>query len=303
MQKFIFKNNTVTDGGTFLQSDVPIHVEASGNTFENVERPFDLAEGSTGEFRDNRILRDPKLGLAHGLSQGRRDGVSKGWRQLKGPPLPVFCPNCGHVFPSKNYVFAGTYFYCWGNTEECVNCGYEKAELSKGVFDLSHETVIALRAPEITHDMIRRLSELGELAISGKLVPDKVIKAATEIHPTFGATIKRWIGTPGYSLMFFFAVVTGVNETWELAGRLKDFSAVQSVVKHAFNSLQQANDPVPGSDEWNESQGKNQPNSETILDQQLGHEDEAHSEKGSSVEGIEPSSEGPIPIPERKPHS
>jgi hypothetical protein len=63
-------------------------------------------------------------------------------------------PSTDHIvsvfFPSRNYNFGGLYFEAWDNEEPCPECGFERAKLSEGIFDLKKDAVRVLSAPDIT---------------------------------------------------------------------------------------------------------------------------------------------------------
>lgn len=300
MAKITFKDCYFGGGG--IKIDGPVQIDATGNTFRNAETPFDLAPGTTGRIVDNRITDDPKLQPFYPQNSKRRENVSKGWRRPKGPPLPVYCSECEHIFASQNYVFAGPFFHCWGNKEECIVCGNENAELSEGVFNLSKATAEILRGPDITYEMLQRLSKLGENAIAGKLKPDELIKAATEIHPNLGALVKHWLSTTGYSIMLFFAVVGGVDATWSMVERVGKNVSILSAIKIAFETLQTSQDDATDDGEDDQNSGEQKPHQREFLDQVLPQKHDQDSDKSSSPEGVEPGHELPVPIPKPKPH-
>jgi hypothetical protein len=293
--KVTLENVRMVGGKTGLKTTGPVEVDAKGVSFENVETPFDLGPGSTGRFRDNHIFNDPKLRFP-----SRVDKVTKGWRRPCGPPLPAYCPECKHVFASQNYVFAGPFFYCWGNTEECIVCGYEHAELSKGVFDLSHETVEILRAPEITHQMLRRLLQLGKEVTAGRLTSDELINAANDIHPRLGERLKAWAPLVMSGAALYFTIIGYIVDQKAFNDIIADDA--QSVLKAVFNSL---------------------PDKENLLHDnsadQIGDEDDSASQrengykplnepdrgeggKNATPESVELTLKSSVPVPKPKPH-
>lgn len=227
------KDISIINCDTGIKSEGPVDIQASNITFDNVKTPFDLASGSTGRIVDNRVVNDPKLRSR----QERRESVTSGWRRPHGPPLPAYCPECKNIFPSRNYVFAGTYFYCWGNTEECVVCGFEKAELSKGAFDLSREAVEILRAPEITKQMVLRLAELGANVASGKLNPEEAIAAAKKIHPKLGAAAAILFVGAWSAFEMYSSIIGAVSATIDVYNKMfapDPAIIIQQTVERAF---------------------------------------------------------------------
>ncbi|WP_147401479.1 MULTISPECIES: hypothetical protein [Agrobacterium] len=239
------KSVRIADCHTGIKSAGPVNIKADDVTFDNVTTPWNLAPGSEARITNNHVMRDPKL-------RETRSATSIGWRRPHGPPLPSFCPECRSIFPSQNYVFAGPYFYCWGNTEECIVCGYDKAELSKGVFDLSKETVEVLRAPDITREMIERLAALGRDALSGKLRPDEFVEAAQQIHPSLGKTILKWAGYPAAVISSLVWVLSAMDMTLNWKERLDENPAVvDRILEATFGAMsshfkQHQDDPVGG---------------------------------------------------------
>ncbi|WP_332304712.1 hypothetical protein [Rhizobium sp. GR12] len=235
MAKVVISGNTFSGGANGITTIGPVDIDASDNTFTNVSKPFNIADGSTGRIVNNKVLDDPKLRFPHRKAE---DTTSSGWRALIAPPLPCYCSVCQTIFPSRNYVFAGPYFFCWGNTEECPSCGNEKAELSRGVFDLSLDTIKVLRAPEITRVMIRQLAEIGSKAAFGKISIEEAAQEAAAIHPTFRDVIVKW-GTyawAGCGILFFLA--GGVDATWSLYDRLSDKApAIQRALEASLDAM------------------------------------------------------------------
>ncbi|WP_320194750.1 hypothetical protein RMR10_010285 [Agrobacterium rosae] len=232
--KVVIKDVHFADLNTGIKTGSPTDIEISGTTFDNVQTPFDLAPGSTARLTENSIKNDPKL------VNTVRGGASLGWRRPKGPALPCCCPECKNIFPSKNYAFAGPYFHCWGNTEECIVCGYEKAELSKGTFDLSLETVGILIAPDITREMVKRLGQISTDVAYGKLSIDDAVVKAEKLHLSFGHVVREWGSRAIYGYLLLSVIAGDIDTALSLADRYTDNTvAIQRTVEQAFTALNQ----------------------------------------------------------------
>jgi hypothetical protein len=178
--------NNVIINGSFKNLDVGIEAApgvaytAINNTFQNVREPFRSPHASKMDVRGTRISDDPKL------RGDRRGGSRTGWRKLSGPPLPVQCGQCGAIFPSANYPYAGAYFNSWNNEETCPDCGNEHAKVSEGIFDLSGEFIRVIEAPEITHDLIRAIAQVGNDYLIHKINADEAVDLFQKISPKLG---------------------------------------------------------------------------------------------------------------------
>ncbi|ACM37151.1 MULTISPECIES: hypothetical protein [Rhizobium/Agrobacterium group] len=239
--KITIKNVGFDGFGTGVHSNGPIEADFSNNTFNNVTTPYDLAPGSTGSIQNERIVNDPKLGFSgRNEASKRAEQTSSGWRMPAGPPMPSYCPKCQNIFPSKNYRFAGTFFTCWGNKEECPVCSFPNAELLEGTFDLSRETATILKAPDFSYEMLTRLKQLGADVAFGKLKVEEAIEIAESIYGPAGASLKKWVcfGIGFEIVRFFFEIVGGVDATWSMAQRLTDNNVVvDRVLESAFSSF------------------------------------------------------------------
>ena len=213
--KVHIENMTIIGGKVGIAVRGDWDITANDLKFRNVETPYDMSGNITGRITNNRVTSDPKM-----LQDAPTGRTLSGWRRPKGPPLPAYCPECKHVFASRNYVFSGTYFYCWGNKEPCINCGSEDALLSEGYFNVAKEAIEVLRAPEITHEMVRRLTALGQEALSGRLRPEEIIQAAEAIHPVLGGFTAKLLAIGSAAFLFYSSIIGTVNDTWEMAEKL-----------------------------------------------------------------------------------
>ena len=128
-------------------SNSDIGVQSTGNapltaenmSFEDVRQAWDLPGPAPAEISGTRIT-SPR---PTARSESR---TSVGWRRPMGPPLPAFCPRCKSVFPSRNYVTGSPRFHSRDNDETCPSCGFGRAKLSDGLFDLSRDVIRVLAA-------------------------------------------------------------------------------------------------------------------------------------------------------------
>ncbi len=178
------KNAAIANSEIGIRGEPGSTIAASNNTFDRVETPFDLEGVKSATVSGTRIANDPKATI------GRRSS-SVGWRRINGPPLPAFCPQCKAVFPSANYNFGGAYFHAWNNEETCVECGFEHALLSEGVFNLEAETVRILSAPDFTYVMLQRAKQVADDVIAGRLDSKTGNRAFAEISPKLAKLISR----------------------------------------------------------------------------------------------------------------
>ncbi|WP_438752837.1 hypothetical protein [Pararhizobium sp. O133] len=198
-------HNVVIQDVLITGSDIGIRSEgatgliAKDVSFRGVSLPFDIK--GEASISGTKISSDPKI---RSSSRGRS---MIGWTSIKGPALPSYCDECGNVFASQNYDLAGPYFNLWRNEDTCIVCGNEHAKLSQGHFDLARDTVRILRAPDITKEMLQRLSEIGAGALFGKLKPETAVALAQKVHPSFGDLLRRYISTGRKAGMLFLAAV------------------------------------------------------------------------------------------------
>ena len=180
-----FTTGISSDGGSVRTENV---------RFENVETPYAIS-GGNAHVTGTRISNDPKLKKlpagekVTGNASATRS--SSGWRRLNAPPLPVFCGKCKSIFPSKNYVFAGTYFYSWDNEETCPACGFERAKLSEGLFDLTSEAVRILSAPNITYELVIALREALQDIRSGQKTFDNAARWLDALSVDLGSLLRK----------------------------------------------------------------------------------------------------------------
>ncbi|RVL87590.1 hypothetical protein CN140_01265 [Sinorhizobium meliloti] len=199
-----------------LSVDTDADIEVGAATFKNVEVPYEVRRVGKAKISNTEIKDDPKVW------RKRHPGRTiSGWRKSPGgPPLPSYCPKCQTVFASQNYQFSGGYFSLWNNADTCIDCGYEKAQLSEGLFNLTREAIEILRGPDITHEMVKRLAALGDGVLSGKLRPEEAIAAASAIHPKLGAVAKAIFNAGVGAYLLYASLVGTVSATWDVADRL-----------------------------------------------------------------------------------
>jgi hypothetical protein len=184
-------------------------VSIENPSFDNVQTPYEVNHRGTLSVTGSRITNDPK-------NRGtERSHTSKGWRKINGPPLPVFCSTCKTIFPSKNYVFGGTYFYSWNNEETCPNCGALDAKLSEGLFNLAGEVAEIIYAPDITHAMLKALVAVADEVGKGAVSPDAAIATVELINPRIASFLKR---ARSISLGTFMFALSALDIGAKLAG-------------------------------------------------------------------------------------
>lgn len=183
--------------------------------FNNVEIPYQINRIGKARISNTTIRNDPKI-REQGLVKG-----AIGWRRpSRGAALPSHCPKCDNVFASMNYQFSGGYFNLWNNNDTCIVCGYEEARLSEGHFRLTQQAVEILRSPEITRDMVKRLAELGDDILHGRLHPDAAIAAASALHPKLGEFAGRILGLGVGAYLLYASIAGTVSATWDLSEKL-----------------------------------------------------------------------------------
>jgi hypothetical protein len=195
------KNSTFKDVGTAIRADGPIDLSLENISLDNVRTPFDLRAGGSVTASGTRIMNDPKL-----LSIGKN---ATGWSRPSGPPLPVFCPACKSIFPSRNYAFGGMYFNAWDNEETCPECGSAHAKLSEGIFDLAGETVRIISAPDITHAMLAAIKKTTDEFNSGKITPQAAVTQLNKISPKLARLFRKTFSTCN-SLLTALSVLIGI---------------------------------------------------------------------------------------------
>lgn len=200
-------------GGTVGISATDASLAASNVSFTNVEKPYDLKDMRDVTIKKTKIAQD------HGKRGGER--TFTGWQRTRnGPALPSYCPKCEHVFASQNYDMSGHFFSLWDNEEPCINCGYPSATLSEGHFKLVQQSVQILRAPDITKQMVKRLAELGDAVLSGKLKPDEAIAAAGKIHPALGSAAKILFAGLTGAYFLYASLIGTISATMDAYDRM-----------------------------------------------------------------------------------
>lgn len=205
MPKMTITGNTFSGGGTGIKIEGAAEVDVSQNTFDNVEKPFDMPDLDKGVLRDNRVTNDPKNRVA--------SSARVGWSRPEGPPLPVFCPSCKTVFASQNYVFGGRFYELWGNEEQCPHCGFQHAKLSEGTFTLIKDIAEVITAPDMTHTMLLALQGVVDSVVAGETTPLQAQQAAVAVAPSLQAVVAKhrdWDGPKIKAAMFFMAILTTV---------------------------------------------------------------------------------------------
>lgn len=221
-------NNKFRGFDVGIESNGAKGLVVEGTEFDRVQLPYKLrGEASVSA---TKITGDPKI------------RTSVGWRAAIGPALPSFCKACDSVFASQNYDMAGAYFFLWDNEDTCIRCGNEHARLSQGHFDLAREAVKILRAPDVTHEMVARLSEIGWDTFYGKLNNNEAIAAVDEVAPAFGNVARSLLQAGIGTFLFYASVVGAISATWDLAERvgLTDVAVVeQKILEEVLRSHEQ----------------------------------------------------------------
>lgn len=183
------------------------HISSSEVSFENVQEPYKVR--GTAKVTGNRISSDPK--------QRQSKNSAFGYQKVIGPPLPVFCPNCKAIFPSRNYKFGGRFFESWDNEEPCPECRFEHAKLSEGLFDLSKEAVRVLSAPDITFAMLAAIEKVATDVRTGVATPEQAAEKLDQISAPVGDLWRR-------------ALAVGATTIGLLVGVIGTYYARESVV-------------------------------------------------------------------------
>lgn len=147
---------------------------------------------------------------------------------MDGPPLPVYCANCDTIFPSNNYLYAGSYFNSWDNEEPCPECGNEHAKVSEGVFDLSGEYIKVISAPEFTHDLIRAIGGIAQDYLDHNLTPDEAVSRFEAVSPKFGDLAKKAfkMGMAALTFIALLATIDTYRLTREQASLAREQTAI-----------------------------------------------------------------------------
>jgi hypothetical protein len=182
------------------------HIHIKNSIITGAERPFDISPGGHLTLENVRIQNDPKLARSRRSARIEKTSSTTGWRRLSGAPLPVFCPQCKAIFPSRNYVFAGCYFNSWGSEEQCIECGFDHARLSDGIFDLTGEVMRIVSAPDITHAMLRAIKGVAEQLAEGRLEPVGAASRLNRISPKLAKLLRRSLKF-GYGTVCFGLLV------------------------------------------------------------------------------------------------
>lgn len=201
------KDLYIKDSRNGIQIVGPAVLDASGITFDGVEKPWDIDPRARGTIQGTRIRNDPKV-------RNPTNRVSKGWRRLAGPPLPAFCPTCKCIFGARNYPFAGMYWEFWNNEEVCPNCGFEHAKLSEGIFNLARETVEVLSAPDMTFALMAALAATTESFARKRTGSAKALTEIGGYSPKLAHIFKKAMRHGGAAVIFV-ATIVGVFVAWE----------------------------------------------------------------------------------------
>jgi hypothetical protein len=186
-----------------VQADGAASVIADGVTFQNVRQPWDIAGSGSARIKGTRIRNDPKA-----IKPTRKSSV--GWTRPHGPPLPAYCPNCKSIFPSRNYNIGTPHFYSRDNEETCTSCGFERAKLSDGLFNLASKAVQVLSAPDFTIVMLVAVKAVADQILDDSLAPEAALKKLRSINPKFSRLAERaW--KYGLSALTFLAAVASVS--------------------------------------------------------------------------------------------
>jgi hypothetical protein len=202
--KITMSNNHFENCAVGFKSDGPIDLIASGNTFKNVQQPWDISNARSAKVSGTRIVND-RSKVA--IQPTTHSTTSIGWRKQNGPPLPVFCSECKSVSESTAYNFGGAYFNMWGNEETCSKCGYEHAIVSEGIFDLTRNTVKILQAPNMTYTMLLALKELSDEFKNNQITSKQFIKKANEIDPKIGCLLRKSLIFAKEALLLSVAII------------------------------------------------------------------------------------------------
>jgi len=106
--------------------------------------------------------------------------------------IPVSCPSCGAVFPSRAFSFAGTVknLHMSGNKETCPFCG-AWADVAEGLFDITDNVISIISSPKITKEMLLALESRVKQAYLNKTPQNVLADEVEKIDPSFGDLVRN----------------------------------------------------------------------------------------------------------------
>ena len=123
--------------------------------------------------------------------------------------LPVFCPKCKSIFASRAFSISGRNMSFRNNTETCVVCGFNGARLSEGVFNLTHDTIEVISAPDITVAMLKAFAEIALRAAAGQITSTEAIAQASSISPKLAVLLSNGM-TQGIAVAALLSSLVGI---------------------------------------------------------------------------------------------
>lgn len=200
--RVILSNNYISGGEVGIRVS-GVDIEAHNNTFHDVGQAWDISNTGASTVSGTRVTHSSTT-----AAPDRTKANQSGWTKSNGPPLPVLCPNCGNVFPSRHYNFGGQFFSLWNNEEPCPRCGNEHAILSEGMFNLALEAVEVLHAPDTTFAMIQALAQVGAEISTGAVSDEDGLKRLAGISAKF-ADVARKAAKLSRAAFTFICLISG----------------------------------------------------------------------------------------------
>lgn len=102
--------------------------------------------------------------------------------------LPVYCPNCKSIFPSRFFKLEGEikHFAVQDVHENCPVCGFRHAKVSEGDFNITNDAIEVISGPDITVAMVKAFAEIARRTAAGEIKPEEAVAEANAISPKLG---------------------------------------------------------------------------------------------------------------------
>jgi hypothetical protein len=177
--------------GVYIEGGKDIHFH--GTRFHNVDVPVLAKNSSNITLTGTSATFDQDYQRPSGEpkpSGGRR---SSGWTPAiePRPSLPVFCPKCNTIFPTRSQFASVTDLNVWENTEQCPNCDYPEARMSEGIFNVTRDAIEIIFAPDTTREMLEAFTLIAKRAVTGEYSKQTAVKEAERLSPKLAKLLKR----------------------------------------------------------------------------------------------------------------